>query len=202
MKFTCFISYPHLDAELMTDFINELAEALRQSITLYLANAEIFVDLKRLKPGYVFDASIASALCQSLCLIAVYVPPYEERAYCLREFEGMERLEGVRKARLKLPELFDKGMIIPIVFRGKDLPSKITKRYQYFDLSRFTPGAQSLLKNRKYAVAIDEIAQYVAALSKAVAGTDVCADCDAYVLPAESDVAPWRQKPMESPFPR
>jgi hypothetical protein len=158
-----------------------------------------------MRPGYIFDETIASALCQSLCMIAIYVPPYEDRAYCLREYEAMERLEAARKARLNRPELRDKGMIIPVVFRGKpeSLPSKITNRYHYYNLSKFAPRAQSLLGNKKYAEEIDEIAQSIAELYRAVVNTDLCSDCDGFLLPDEAELKPWRDTaPPQPQFPR
>jgi len=205
VRFTCFFSYPHIDdAELMKDFVEKLAEALQESLKLYLGKTEFFLDTKRLRPGYIFDETIAAALCQSLCMIAVYVPPYEDRMYCLREYEAMERLEAARKARLNRPDLRDRGMIIPVVFRGKkeNLPAKITGRVQYYNLSRFAPRAQSLLGNKKHAEEIDEIAQSIAELYKAVANTDVCSDCDGFTLPAEAEVKPWRESAPAPPFPR
>jgi len=206
IRFTCFFSYPHIDdAELMRNFVEKLSEALQESLKLYLGKTDFFVDMKRLKPGYIFDETIAAALCQSLCLIAVYVPPYEDRSYCLREYEAMERLEAVRKAHLNRPELRDKGMIIPVVFRGlpDNLPAKITQRYTYYNLSKFAPKAQSLLGNKKYASEIDEIAQTIAELYKAVKNTDMCSDCDGFTLPATAEIKPWRETlPPEPQFPR
>lgn len=205
IRFTCFFSYPHLDdAELMRHFVEKLSEALQESLKLYLGKTEFFLDL-RLRPGDIFDETIATALCQSLCMIAIYVPPYEESSYCRREYEAMEQLEARRKAKLSRLDLRGRGMIIPVVFRGKEetLPAKITGKYQYYNLSRFAPKAQSLLGNKKYAEQIDEMAQWIAELYHAVANTDLCSDCDGFSLPTDGEAPPWRSAaPTQLPFPR
>lgn len=200
-RFTCFISYPRLDDALfMRKFVDALEFALKETLKLHLGKTEFFVDVNQLTPGTRVDEGIAGALCDSLCLIAVYVPIYEQRTYCLREYEAMERLEKKRRALHAV--LRRKGMIIPVIYRRHvdGLPEKIT-RYVPADLTGFAPTSQSLLRNRRFLREIETIAQHIVELKKAVGDADLCSDCDEFELPTAEEVKPWRPAP-EPPFPR
>src|SRR6185436_9660597 len=90
-----------------------------------LMDEQIYVDEDRLKPGYKFNEKLASAICQSVCMIVVYSPRYAQHDYCVREFEGMELLEQRRHQLLGTAADQGKGFIIPIVLRGGDPPARI-----------------------------------------------------------------------------
>lgn len=204
MPCTCFISYPHVESEFFVDFVEELQKALQDRIRLLKRDASVILDFKRLKPGYIFDETISQAICRSVCMIVVYIPAYEESDYCLREFEAMERLQAARRLRLKRPELNDKGMIVPIIFRRGDLSKRIEGRYQYLDLSKVTHPAREF-RGKKVSPKLDEIAEYIVSLYRAMENDEpaVCGDCDHFALPARLDVTPWRDVPrQEQSFPR
>jgi hypothetical protein len=115
-------------------------EQLTQALIDYLGPLVdlelVFMDKPRLNPGYNNNEALAEAICESVCMIVVFSPLYEERSYCLREFLAMECIEEKRKQMLG--EKYDRKrrMIIQFVVRGKaeDLPPKI-KDIQYKDYS-------------------------------------------------------------------
>jgi hypothetical protein len=206
MPCTCFISYPHIDAEFFTDFVEEFQVALQGRIRMLKRDASVILDIKRLQPGFIFDETISKDICRAVCMVVIYVPAYEESAYCLREFEAMEQLQVKRRGVLNRPELNDKGMIIPIIFRGddRDLPPRIAGRYQYLNLSKVTPGSGAFMR-QKNSQKLDEIANRVIALYRAMEMNEpaVCGQCDAFCLPLERDIIPWRAAPLqEQAFPR
>src|SRR4051812_35751103 len=116
-KYACFISYCHGQGELMRRFIDELTRALKNCIDPYL-DEEVYIDQERLQPGFSYNEALAMAICQSLCMIVVYVPKYERHPYCLREFRAMEILEERRFRLLSEQSRRHRRMIIPVLFRG------------------------------------------------------------------------------------
>ncbi|HEY0372429.1 MAG TPA: toll/interleukin-1 receptor domain-containing protein [Thermoanaerobaculia bacterium] len=202
IRYACFISYPHGQTDLTKKFIGELKDALAEQIEGW-QDEQVYLDAERLQPGYKFNESIARAICESVCMIVVYSPRYEKHLYCLREYAAMEQLEEQRRPLIKNPELREKGMIIPIVFRGKDyIPEKIGKRLHYLDFENYvTPRA--IGEDEKYAQQIADLAKYIYSLFHALeeSDSDVCTDCDQFRLPAEDQVKPWRQRP-EPQLPR
>lgn len=202
IRYACFISYPHGQTDLTKRFIDELKTALAEQVEGW-QDEQVYLDEERLKPGYKFNESIARAICESVCMIVVYSPRYEKHPYCLREYAAMEQLEAKRLSLIGKPELVDKGMIIPVLFRGKDyLPEKIGRRIHYLDFENYiTP--RSIGGDEKYATQIADLARYIYSLFHEMeqSNTDVCVDCDQFRLPAEDQVKPWRE-PRVQQLPR
>jgi hypothetical protein len=204
LRYSCFISYCHGEGELMRRFIDDLTAALTAYLEPFL-DETVYIDEQRLRPGYLYNEALATALCQSVCMVVVYVPKYERHNYCLREFEAMERIETRRKEAITRRDLRDKGMIIPIVLRGApDVPDKIKRRFHFLDFSKYSTASPKISRNRKYAEEIDKIARYIYELYTELrnAGQDVCANCGEFALPPEQDVQPWKATPAEPRYPR
>lgn len=200
LRYSCFISYCHGEGELMRRFIEDLTVALKSYLEPFF-DEEIYIDEERLEPGYHYNEALATALCQSVCMIVVYVPKYERHSYCLREFEAMERIEIRRKKVAKLGR--DKGMIIPIILRGTP-PEKLRSRRQTLDFSKYTTVSPRISRNRKYVEKIDEVAQSIYALFQELknGGQAVWSNCDEFALPPEQDIQPWTAAPAEPRYPR
>lgn len=206
---TCFISYPHVEEgeeNFFSAFVEELRSALRARLRMLKTDADVILDVKRLKPGFKFNETISKDICRAACMVVVYVPAYEEHTYCLREFEAMTRLEEMRLAKLQRPDLKDQGMIIPIIFRGDeaDLPWRIKSVYNYVDLSRVTPKTGAFLR-QKNSKKLDDIAKQIVALYKTMQQNEllVWGGCDTFDLPQEHEIKPWRQQPLpDQAFPR
>lgn len=199
LQYSCFISYCHGEGELMRRFIEDLTTALKSYLEPFF-DEKIYIDEERLEPGYFYNETLATALCQSVCMIVVYVPKYERHSYCLREFEAMERIELRRKQVTKLGR--DKGMIIPIILRGSP-PEKIRSRRQMIDFSKYTTVSPKISRNKAYVEKIDKAAKSIYALFQELksGGQDVCSNCDEFALPTEQDVQPWTA-PAEPRYPR
>jgi hypothetical protein len=164
-KYLCFISY----ASPNRDFVYDLEEALGKELERYVRGKEIldngiFIDNNRIHGGDFPDEAIRQAICKSVCMIMVYTPSYfnEDYTYCTREFKGMEHLEEHRLSILTDPELKTHGLIIPVVFRGRDyLPEEIKKIRCQYDFSNYYSCYKRISKHPTYARAITELAQYI-----------------------------------------
>jgi hypothetical protein len=192
---TCFISYVHGQFRLTRTFIEQLKDALESE--LEPLGGSVYFDQDRLKPGFKFNVSIARALCQSMSMLVVWTPSYELHPYCLREYTAMRRLERLRLKALKGHD--DKGMIIPLLFRGDrdELPPPIRNHIHYADFSRFTLKRSDIAQDDEYADCIREIAAYLHQVHKACesAGVGAGPDCMKFRLPPESKVERWRPRP-------
>ena len=128
IKYTCFISYPSAKGQMMKDFVDELKKALTDCIDPYL-DEPVYIDREQLGAGDHYNEALARAICESLCMIVVYVPKYEHHEYRRCEYRAMEIIEEKRTQIRGKDRLANKGMIFPIILRGdKDLPDKKFKR--------------------------------------------------------------------------
>jgi len=199
LKYPCFISYCHGQRELMQRFIEDLKNALSDYLEPFF-DEDVYIDTNRLVPGYQYNEALATALCQSVCMIVVYVPRYGEHEYCVREYEAMERLEKQRKELVKSPALRERGMIIPIVLRGAaEMPPKIRNRTQYLDFSKYTTASPRISRNKKYVEEIDRIARYIYEIYQELKAGDVCSACGEFALPPASEVPAWDSAPVQYP---
>lgn len=205
-RYACFISYCHGQSELTKTFIEQLKDALNNHLDPYL-DEKVYIDKERLQPGSPYNEALAKAICESICMIVVYSPKYEWHSYCLREYQAMERIEKERMRLLGGRAISERGMIIPLIFRGKieDLPPKIKKYRQCSgDFSEFTLATIDLSSNPDYTRQIENIAKYIHEYFKFFRenDVDVCGDCNSFRLPCEEEIQPWREKakkPMAFP---
>ncbi|HET9909818.1 MAG TPA: TIR domain-containing protein, partial [Anaerolineales bacterium] len=81
IKYSCFISYKHDSVNIARDF----QDALENEISLLL-NLPVYRDEERLHAGDFFNSALAQALCQSACMVMIYIPRYFDKAstYCAR----------------------------------------------------------------------------------------------------------------------
>jgi hypothetical protein len=199
-RYSCFISYCHGQHGLIRGFMDQLRTALKAELELLL-DEEIYVDEERMKPGYRYNEELASAICQSVCMLVVYSPRYERHDYCVREYEAMERLE---KKRLELlgSSLPGRGFIIPVVLRGADdIPSRIKSQTHYADFSRFTLASPDLIRNPEYIGEIQKIAKVIHEHYQLFerASIDPCLACTGFALPTVQELIPWRPTPANWP---
>ena len=85
IRYGCFFSYAHGRHPHMIRFKNDLAEALKCYLEPHFDNeSELFIDTEQLGGGDDLDRRIATALCESVCMIVIYTPKYEAHGYtCL-----------------------------------------------------------------------------------------------------------------------
>ncbi len=210
IRYSCFISYPHGQGTLIKKFVEQLKVELADRIDFYI-NCPLFLDEDRLKPGYRFNEALSKAICESVCMIVVYMPKYEKNSYCVREFAAMEQIERERLDRLGDRLQTPLGMIIPIIWRcveqdGQEmLPGWITEGRQYWNVSRYAIGTDNIFANTESVKRLEQIAQSIDTLYRAL-GTleqDPCSGCGEFTIPGENVVqdrivaARW----TETPFP-
>jgi hypothetical protein len=203
IKYACFISYPHGQANLIKTFVDLLKQALDDYLEP-LEKSEVYIDKLRLNPGYNYNEGLAKAICQSACMIVVFMPIYEKSAYCLREFLAMECIEEKRKQMLG--EKYDRTrrMIIPIVLRGdpQDLPPKI-RDIHYCDYSKFLLA--TLTRNEEFDKPINTIAADIHKHCEDLEELESAGfseECDSFVLPTEQDaLKSWIRSTRSIGFP-
>lgn len=168
---------------------------------------KVYIDESRLKGGYKFNEALSRAICQSLCMIVIYIPKYENHSYCLREYLAMERLEKKRFDLLENKSV-DMGMIIPIIFRDKmkdssfGIISKIKNEKHYCDFSKFSLSNMEINDYPDCIEKIDQIAQEIYSVYQLFEewGGDPCCECNSFSLPCEDEAILWKNN-YKSPFP-
>jgi hypothetical protein len=183
----------------MRTFLEQLKATLESYIYLHSVDKEVYIDTDRLGPGCHYKEELSFAICQSICMIAVYTPSYKEKEhiFCQREYMAMESLENKRIQMLG-GRVNNNGMIFPIILRGDkaDLPPNIKDRIQYCDFSKFTTASQHIKKNSRYVRDIEKIAITISEYNKAFKelNIDPCCGCESFSLPSEEDIELWEEK--------
>ena len=196
-EYSCFISYCHGQGKWIKQFVKKLEEELVDRLDFYL-DQPIFLDDRRLGPGYRFNEAIPDAICKSICMIVVYVPKYKRKEYCLREFAAMQEIEEKRLAVLKGSISRKFGMIIPIILRGdlKSLPSWISNSYQYIDLTKFATGTDDIFSAAETIQEIESIASTINEIYEVFeqAQADQMGICEEFQLPPLENVSNMLEK--------
>jgi hypothetical protein len=199
IRYGCFFSYAHGRHPHMIKFKNDLAEALKCYLEPHFDNeSELFIDTEQLGGGDDLDRRIATALCESVCMIVIYTPKYEAHGYTRREFAAMQQIENERRLWYPLPS----HLIIPVIMTRHpfSLPPQITDPGMYVDFSRYTLASGDLKTNPDFLPDIEKIVQRIAAhyhyLKRSIPPEHVCSR---FVLPPTP--AEWRATPPPH-FPR
>jgi hypothetical protein len=214
LKYSCFISFRHGDRELPTNqnlletIIRQLKTALSSELAAFTTK-QVYVDWERLKGGDFYNEALAKALCESACMVMVYVPTYfdEHKPFCTREYMAMQKLESLRLPRLGSVGQLQHGLIIPIVFRGlRYLPTEIKNHRAYYDFQSFQLGSKEMSRNPNFNTKIREIAEYIFDRSRELEALplDPALDCANFNLPDEAEVIDWIREVtgVRSSFPR
>jgi hypothetical protein len=194
-KYSCFISYRHGQRRLAERIINDLSDALASELELWL-DEEVYVDRERLKGGEFYNEALATALCESVCMIMIFTPTYFDKnnIFCAREYKAMERLEERRLQAVGRAADKKRGLIIPIVFRGEDyLPKEIKERRQYYKFDDFLMSDVEISRHPDYAPKIREIAEIIREHYKLLTALaeDPCESCSSFTLPSEAEIRQW-----------
>ena len=203
-RYACFISYSHGEEELVRGFVAQFKAALQGELEP-LVDRPVYID-EQLRAGDLWERKLATALCESVCMVVIYSPVYERRPYCGREFEAMVQLETQRRALLP-DENPPRGLIIPVVLRGfKQLPPRIQAERQALDFSLFSLADELMKRNPGFAPRIREVAERIQEHFLALESLEgqACQDCGQFNLPGEDQVQPWRPaagKPWPPAFP-
>ncbi len=191
-KHSCFVSYRHGQHAIKERFINEFCTGLAGELEL-LRNEGVWVDRERLKSGQLFNPGVAQALYESACMVVIYQPNYfdPEHPYCAREYKAMCELEAARLQLLPEGSERSKGLIIPVVLRGKDaMPPELAANRHYEDFSRFMLADAELAKHPGFAAQLKGIAEYIDGRCKALAKVTVPTN-HGFALPTAESVGDW-----------
>jgi len=208
LEYFCFISYPHTGGRLVKKVAAALRDALEDIGGLQFKTLTVSFD-DGLEPGKRTLQELSRRLCHSVCLIALYIPPYEESDWCLREFEGMRALEEIRRNRpgVRLDGADD--LIIPIIL-DKDPVLGLPRQVQRDDAPIYCDFSGGLVLLGEKIVEVPEVRtkllqviHHIARVRRAFAhDPELCADCGAFQIP--DTVPAWRSsKPaaVEPKFP-
>jgi len=192
IKYSCFISYKHDSVNIARDF----QDALEKEISL-LINLPVYRDEERLHAGDFLNSALAQALCQSACMVMIYIPRYFDKAstYCAREFKAMEQIETQRLLALKKGgNVNSSGLIIPVVYRGLDImPHKITTNRHCHNFESYFLGGRTQKTNKKYLIAIKDIASYIFQRCQDLNNllSDPCSSCNDFEIPSTAKISSW-----------
>jgi hypothetical protein len=204
----CFISYRHPSSEGNREqkLIGHVVKAISDHVQMYTHEHQVYVDNKRLVPGYQWDERMAEAICRSACMVIVYWPSYLESDYCRKELEAMLEIEE-RRRHILGPELRGCRLFIPVILRGRfeELPERITKDCQYLDYkAQATRPDINLGEDDKTSEELYRIAEYIKSLcdKMKVAQESLFGKCQEYGFPLPSPVVRQMiQPPPPQPFP-
>jgi hypothetical protein len=200
IKWACFISYPHAQGDLVKNFTKQLRTALENEIgTCFPKGVGVYMDELRLEPGFDWHQALTMAICESVCMIVVFVPVYEEKIYCLREFAAMEHIEEKRKKKLGGKYDATRRMILPIILRGDpdDLPLKISDIH-YSDFSQFTLATLNITTNVEYTETIRKITAGIFRLYRDI--RYLKHDCSSFRAPsAQVALRSWKKSKRGKP---
>lgn len=201
LEYSCFISYPHFQNELVEQVTTELHEALSVELEIYGA-PPVFLDRSRVAPGEQFARSMAKALCESASMVLIFVPASlsQKNLNGAQEFLAMEQLERQRLEHL--PKGERQGLIVPVILRGTDHLPTFVKERQCIDFSDFMLFDHKLSNNPVYATKIQQIARYVDECYRAISALrdEHGGDCESFSLPSAEQTRLWLQKvPAQAP---
>jgi TIR domain len=189
-KCACFISYPHNAGKSVDKFVNRLKEELQDRVAQFVTDP-IATD-HDFMTGADFNKAIAQKICESACLVVVYMPVYQRKTFCLQEYIAMERLQQERYQVLKNDLSGQFGMILPLVYTGEEqkIPMWISKHINYKNISKFTISDPVIVFDQPdFKEWLVDVANMIDSLYNAfqAAAVNPCTTCGSYVLPDETD---------------
>jgi hypothetical protein len=179
--------------------IEDFRTTLQDEVVLWM-NQQVYLDSDRLRGGNFFNQALAQALCESVCMVVFYIPPYfdADYMYCAREFKAMEWHESHRLQRLGIKG-GGNGLIIPIVCRGWDaFPAEIKNRRQCYNFEPYYMEKRGISQHPKGKNEVKQIARYIFDRYQELQarGEEPCRVCSTFPMPDEDEVRPWLSKLM------
>lgn len=185
----CFISYPHNAGKSVDAFVTRLKEELQDRVAAVVPGP--VVTDHDFMTGADFNKAIAKAICESACLLVVYMPVYERKAFCIQEYVAMERHQASRYEKLER-DLSDRlGMVIPLVYTGQEarIPAWISKKINYKNISKDTiadpVGIFDKQDFKQWLVSVADLIDQLYDEFKSAGG--LCTSCGDDRLPDEED---------------
>lgn len=205
-KYSCFISYRNPHHEVGIQFRDGIMNALSGEMDL-LSDLPVFLDEGRLQGGDFFNAELARALCQSVCMVLIYTPHYFSltKTYCAREYKGMCDLEARRFEAAKIDNP-GKGLIIPIALRAPDgIPDELKLKRYVEDFTDLLLYKKNISEDPIYSQKIKLIAEYIFHRCKDLKeAPSVFDDCESFKFPPDNEIRKWLESVVNPPqgFPK
>ena len=181
-EYSCFISYPHGQENVLVPIVEDFVKGLRQELGAQ-DRRPVWFD-QTLTGGRRLDPAVGMGLCKSACMIMLYTPLYfdEEHTYCARELKAMQDLE---KERMKFLADKTSSLIIPVILRGEKRFPDAMKQTLYYDFTQIFFNSRSINVRQKYAKELRKIADYIKERldSLDAVGGALKHDCDNHCLP-------------------
>jgi hypothetical protein len=188
-KSACFISYPHNAGKSVDAFVTRLKIELQDRFAQFVSDP--IVTDHDFETGADFHRKIAQSICESACLLVVYMPVYQRKPFCIQEYTAMQQLQVKRYGALGPSSPTPIGMILPLVYTGQaKIPKWISDEINYKDISQFTISDPLAVFDR------DDFKQWLVQIANLVdslynmfqgASPSPCQTCGVYALPAETD---------------
>jgi hypothetical protein len=211
LRHSCYISYRGGRRKLAERFIREFSKALQiqldqEAYNRYQQNPStpVYTDLSRLQhsePEEETQKELATAMCESACMILIFTPNYFSTAYpyCAREYKAMEQLEKERLDALGMSlhvyqEQSPSGMILPVIFRGSSyLPEELKRRFS-LNFEDFLLSDESMARHPQLIEKLEKIAQYVLNWQEKLTSVEAQKNCEKFKFPSEKEIQPWLQE--------
>jgi hypothetical protein len=189
----CFVSYRHTDDPDAHAFVKAFVRQLKKQLKWLLPNAPIFFDEEGVKVGDRYNDELAFQLCRSACMVMFFSPLHFDvlHPYCALEYRAMLSLEQQRLGAA-LTDLRNKGLILPVVFRGLDcLPPEISGARDYENFDHIV--VESDFEDRDCQKRLMEIARqiYVRYVAQSNAGVFATTNCDQFRFPKKVEIEAW-----------
>ena len=189
----CFISYRHTDDADAHAYVKAFVRQLRKRLKWLLPNAPIYFDENGLKVGDQFNEELAFQLCHSASMVMFFSPLHFDmlHPYCGLEYQAMLRLEKQRLG-LDIPDLRNKGLIFPVIFRGlRCLPPEIKAARNYVNFDHII--VESDFEHRDCQLLLKEMAEQIYLRYEALSNTQAFSitDCKQFRFPDKEEILDW-----------
>jgi hypothetical protein len=166
-RFPVFISWPHLIQSRGEEIVRAFSKALENRFRDD-GGASVFLDVDRIKPGYVWDETLRASLCRSAVTIVFLVRSYFESEFCRLEWGISQSLSALRLS--SEPQL---SSIIPILLaRNLPLPREVNRIQFDKDFQELLVYGRDVTTHENWNRIVNDVADQVYALIERVCQTE------------------------------
>lgn len=158
-EFPVFISWPHLIRDRGAEIVRALSSGLENRFRDD-GGASVFLDVERIKPGYVWENVLRTSLCRSAVTVVFLVRTYFESDYCRTEWAISEALSAIRLSGER-----DPSAIIPIpLARNLPLPREVSRLQFDQDFQELLVYGRDVTQHEKWNQLVDGLVEVIYAV--------------------------------------